>query len=168
MILQCQWCNKQFDAKRRDTKYCSRACQGQASRNRIKQGVNSSEKVCSKCGKSFIIKQNAYNRRYCYDCMPETYQNGAQARQLIKKWALEYKGNKCQLCGYNKCIEALEFHHNNPNEKEFIISDRNLVLDWQQIKHELDKCSLLCANCHRELHTKLLKGDDYIEIPEEE
>ena len=72
----------------------------------------------------------------------------------MKKWALEYKGNKCEICGYDKCSEALDFHHNNPNEKDFTISDRNLILDWIEIKKELDKCSLLCANCHRELHAK--------------
>ena len=53
-----------------------------------------------------------------------------------------------------KRIEALEFHHLNPNEKDFIISDRNLILDWNIIKKELDKCELVCANCHREIHSK--------------
>lgn len=73
-------------------------------------------------------------------------------RRLIKKWALEYKGNHCELCGYNKCIDALEFHHLDPNQKDFSISDRDIKLDWEKIKNELDKCILICANCHRELH----------------
>ena len=70
---------------------------------------------------------------------------------------MEYKGSKCEKCGYNKCSEALEFHHKNPEEKDFNLSDRNLILDWQEIKKELDKCILVCANCHREIHAK---GDD--------
>ena len=73
-------------------------------------------------------------------------------RKRIKQWALEYKGGKCQRCGYNKCSHALELHHLNPDEKEFSVSDRSIRLDWELIKKELDKCILICANCHREVH----------------
>lgn len=89
--------------------------------------------------------------------MPITPKSGAQSRHMIKKWAVEYKNSKCEICGYDKCLEALDFHHENPEEKEFNLSDRNLILDWQEIKKELDKCRLVCANCHREIHAK---GDD--------
>lgn len=75
-------------------------------------------------------------------------------RRLIKKWALDYKGNKCELCGYHKCIDALDFHHLDPSQKDFSISDRDIKLDWEKIKEELDKCILICANCHRELHAQ--------------
>ena len=157
MKLICKWCNQEFEASRRDTKYCSRSCQAKASRARKANNIDIREKVCGKCGKSFIIKDNAFNRRYCYDCVPSTPKSGAQNRQIIKQWALEYKGYKYKKCGYNKCSEALEFHHKNPEEKDFNLSDRNLILDWQEIKKELDKCILVCANCHREIHAK---GDD--------
>ena len=157
MKLICKWCNQEFEASRRDTKYCSRSCQAKASRARKANNIDIREKVCGKCGKSFIVKDNAFNRRYCYDCVPSTPKSGAQNHQIIKKWALEYKGSKCEKCGYNKCSEALEFHHKNPEEKDFNLSDRNLIFDWQEIKKELDKCSLVCANCHREIHAK---GDD--------
>ncbi len=82
---------------------------------------------------------------------------GASTRKLIKQWALDYKGNKCKYCGYDKCIEALEFHHINPDEKDFSISDRNIKLDWEEIKKELDKCVLVCSNCHREIHAGYLE-----------
>ena len=157
MKLICKWCNQEFEASRRDTKYCSRSCQAKASRARKANNIDIRETVCGKCGKSFIVKDNAFNRRYCYDCVPSTPKSGAQNRQIIKQWALEYKGSKCEKCGYNKCSEALEFHHKNPEEKDFNLSDRNLILDWQEIKKELDKCILVCANCHREIHAK---GDD--------
>ena len=49
-------------------------------------------------------------------------------------------------------MEALDFHHINPEEKDFMLSDRNLILDWNEIKKELDKCILVCSNCHREIH----------------
>ena len=72
-------------------------------------------------------------------------------RQKMKEKGIEYKGGKCERCGYNKCNRALEFHHMIPNEKDFNIS-RYSVLSWNKIKDELDKCILICSNCHRELH----------------
>lgn len=81
--------------------------------------------------------------------------NNAQFRWKRKKKqkAVDYKGGVCSRCGYNTCIEALDFHHIDPNNKEFNISHaiRNSH-SWERLKIELDKCILLCANCHRELH----------------
>ena len=68
--------------------------------------------------------------------------------------AVEYKGSKCMVCGYNRCIEALEFHHNNSTEKDFSISEKGYTRSWAKVKEELDKCMLLCANCHREIHAQ--------------
>lgn len=168
MILKCQWCNKEFDAKRKDTKYCCEACSKRASRYRLSQGIDSSKHICAKCQKEFIIKEHAYNRRYCYDCMPKIPKSGAENRAIIKQWALEYKGKQCCICGYDKCSQALDFHHIDNNKKEFVLSDRNLILDWQEIKKELDKCLLVCSNCHREIHAGMhpeLERRDNYEIP---
>lgn len=117
-----------------------------------KNMTSSTEHICPKCNKKFFMKKNATTRKFCYDCMPETGHSGAQYRKFYKQWGVEYKGNKCQCCGYNNCLDALEFHHLNPNEKDFNILDRNLTYDWEKIKNELDKCILVCANCHREIH----------------
>ncbi|MGI8669633.1 MAG: hypothetical protein ACR2J3_07260 [Aridibacter sp.] len=73
-----------------------------------------------------------------------------QRRRKIKRKAVEYKGGKCQKCGYNKCVGAMDFHHINPDEKDFTISGNSGK--WEKIKKELDKCDLLCKNCHAELH----------------
>lgn len=75
-------------------------------------------------------------------------------RKETKIKAVEYLGGKCQICGYDKCIEALEFHHKDPSIKEFTIG-KFRIKKWERIKKELDKCILLCANCHRELHNKI-------------
>jgi hypothetical protein len=72
-------------------------------------------------------------------------------RQKIKEKAIEYKGGKCEKCGYDKCKWVFDFHHLIPNEKDFAIS-RYSTLAWDKVKKELDKCIMLCANCHRELH----------------
>lgn len=69
--------------------------------------------------------------------------------------AVEYKGGKCELCGYNRCVDALEFHHRNSSEKEFGVSQSGLTRSWERVKNEIDKCILVCANCHRELHNNL-------------
>lgn len=70
---------------------------------------------------------------------------------LLKIKAIEYKGGKCIKCGYDKCYAAFDFHHRNPLEKEFSWHFMRRK-SWDTIKTELDKCDLLCANCHRETH----------------
>jgi DNA-binding CsgD family transcriptional regulator/transcription elongation factor Elf1 len=72
-------------------------------------------------------------------------------RQIIKKRGVEYKGGKCSRCNYDKCMSALDFHHLDPSKKDFTIS-KFLNLSWEKIKIELDKCELVCSNCHREIH----------------
>lgn len=77
-------------------------------------------------------------------------------RQKIKGKAIAYKGGKCEKCDYNKCEWALEFHHTNPEEKDFIIA-KYATLSWEKIKKELDKCIMVCANCHREIHHEIYR-----------
>lgn len=72
-------------------------------------------------------------------------------RKRMKLKAVEYLGGSCKMCGYNKCVSALDFHHRNPNEKEFSIGRE--IHSWELVVKELDKCDLLCANCHREIHS---------------
>ncbi len=72
-----------------------------------------------------------------------------------KALALEYKGGRCVICGYCACPAALEFHHVDPETKEFGAASIRGMLDGgftERVKAELDKCILLCANCHREVH----------------
>ena len=78
-------------------------------------------------------------------------------RRKIKIMAVEYKGGKCvhNNCGYNKCISALEFHHLDPNEKDFSLAYKGNCVSWEKVKNELDKCILVCANCHREIHEEM-------------
>lgn len=81
--------------------------------------------------------------------------NVSKRRRKLKQMAVEYKGGSCVECGYKKCLGALEFHHLNPNEKDFAISGGGYSLSWEKIKIELDKCVLVCGNCHSEIHEKL-------------
>ena len=76
----------------------------------------------------------------------------ALRRKKIRELAIKYKGGKCSVCGYQKCKEALEFHHLS-SKKDFGISSKGYTRSWQKVKQELEKCALLCANCHREIHS---------------
>jgi len=73
-------------------------------------------------------------------------------RKKVRKKAIEHKGGKC---GYNKCNEALEFYHLDPNIKEFGISEKGYTRSWKAIEKELNCCQLLCANCRREVHAEI-------------
>jgi predicted HNH restriction endonuclease len=68
--------------------------------------------------------------------------------------ALQYMGGACCRCGYATCEAALVFHHKDPGSKDFSFSERGITRSWQRIKDELDKCVLLCANCHAEVHAR--------------
>jgi hypothetical protein len=76
----------------------------------------------------------------------------------IKIKAIKYGGGECQKCGYDKCWRALHFHHIDPSQKEFGIFESKpgfkKVREWEKLKIEINKCILLCANCHIELHDK--------------
>lgn len=114
------------------------------------------EKVCILCKKNFI--SNNIKRLYYYDCIPEGL-NSAESIRLkkrkVKEQLVQYKGGKCSFCGYDKCLGALQFHHLNPLEKDFTVSHVNLNdtnFSMEMLKAEVDKCILLCANCHAEEH----------------
>lgn len=83
-----------------------------------------------------------------------------QWRRRTKILLVEYKGGKCSKCGYNKCIDALEFHHLNPDEKDFSIS--GIIKSFNKLKSEVDKCILVCSNCHREIHSVIKNEGDHI------
>jgi hypothetical protein len=88
--------------------------------------------------------------------MPADWDQSQRAyfrRRSIREQAVAYKGGCCEICGYNQCLSALEFHHPDPIIKEFNIADR--VTSFEVIRGELDKCHLLCANHHREVHDGL-------------
>ena len=76
--------------------------------------------------------------------------------------ALEHLGKKCQVCGYSRCEAALDFHHLDENKKNFGLSQNGMTRSWDKTKEELEKCVLLCSNCHRELHAGILQPSEVI------
>lgn len=87
---------------------------------------------------------------YCKECDKKKV---LQKQRDIKLNLVQTKGNKCLLCGYDKCLDSLSFHHLDPLVKEYNISLKRKLAD--EIKSELDKCILVCSNCHAEIHAGL-------------
>jgi transcription elongation factor Elf1 len=88
-------------------------------------------------------------RKYA-DRREELIKAVAKRRRKIKLMAINYKGGKCKVCGYSKCPAALDLHHVS-GQKSFSISHKGYTRFWQKVKEELNKCILVCANCHREI-----------------
>lgn len=137
--------------------------------------------TCRKCHTTFpnrlIIEgvvRTLCRRKYCLGCSPygqhntrilqgDTIPDGRRSSknaQYVANWhrkaklkAVEYKGGGCELCGYKKSIRALCFHHIDPTQKDFGISTG--FRKWESLRLELDKCQLLCMNCHAEQHDLL-------------
>lgn len=106
--------------------------------------------ICKACNKD---KDRAYylNNK---DRKKKLKKAKAIRRVKKKKWYDELRAElKCVRCGYNKCVQALEFHHRDPNEKDAAVSDivRKDYSKERALK-EMAKCDVLCANCHREEH----------------
>jgi hypothetical protein len=95
--------------------------------------------------------QEKTEKTYC-SIKCKNKQSVKNRRISIKEKSIQYKGGKCEKCGYSKCKEALEFHHTDPNKKDFGLSAKGITHSWIKITEELDKCIMLCANCHREEH----------------
>lgn len=154
----CIVCGKKFEAVKATKKYCSDECMKQARNKRAKENKPMPEKQCLLCKAFFSPKTPAANQRSCcYDCMPD----GVQLRRgdFLAKLKLQ-RGGECQRCGYNKCIKVLEFHHIDPTQKDFTISNDHFRL--KEAIEESKKCIVLCANCHRELHEDLWDIQDIL------
>ena len=95
----------------------------------------------------------AKDTRTYKDRREENKANVIKRRKQNKLTLVEYKGGKCERCGYCKCIDALEFHHIDPTTKEAKNLGTTAAIAKQ--KAEADKCILVCANCHREIHHEL-------------
>ena len=109
-------------------------------------------KECKTHGLTEYVLRND-GRYRCKKCAVEAV---IKRRKKTKELLVEYKGGKCEICGYDRCIDALEFHHLDPNEKEFGIAQKGYTRSIEANKAEADKCLLVCSNCHREIHSGLI------------
>ena len=117
-------------------------------------------KICEICENKF--ETNSLTRIYCYECSGESTRldnttrkhQKTILRRSMKVQAIKLLGGKCSICGYDKCMDALEFHHEDPSIKEFRLGSGN-TMSWKAYKSEALKCILVCSNCHKEIHSKI-------------
>lgn len=126
-------------------------------------------KKCPRCNTEkelteFYDRRNGIgNSPYCKPCHKD---QTIERQRLFKRKSIEYKGNKCCYCGYSKYQGALQFHHLDPSKKDFSISKIKLTTWDERATRELDKCVLLCANCHMEVHAGVISLDSVTESTE--
>jgi 5-methylcytosine-specific restriction endonuclease McrA len=118
-----------------------------------KEDAEKGIKKCPRCKivlplKEFYTKKNRY-ACWCKKCSQE---EATDRQKKFKQECINYKGGECQQCGYKKCVGAMEFHHTDPTQKDVAISRLRSYTFTERAKLELDKCELLCSNCHREKH----------------
>lgn len=127
-------------------------------------------KVCRICGKEFETIAYGGGRQFCFQCVPDTQDIKMRTlykRTAIKKEGVRLLGGCCMKCGDTRHY-VLNFHHLNPEEKEYSLG--NLIADSQveTFFQEIDKCILLCSNCHQEFHYleahEGLKIEDYVDL----
>lgn len=83
----------------------------------------------------------------------DLYKNQTSRWIKRKKDAIQYLGGECEKCGYSKYYGAMHFHHVDPTTKRWSW-DKLRLRKWSDVIDELNKCILLCANCHAETHNE--------------
>lgn len=154
----CRMCSGKFparaviDGKKRNLctrQYCLECSPFGAHNTRKLEAVFAGVCNCETCGRKFAFdRQKGHQYKTCNSCITEARHSD------VKRRCVEYLGGRCVGCGYNRCLKALEFHHKDPEMKDFGIGGA-YNRSWKSIKAELDRCVLTCANCHREHHDGL-------------
>ena len=115
------------------------------------------DRTCTKClvfktKDHFYSNENGLGGSWCKLCLSKSV---VERQNRNKQSAVDYKGGSCKSCGFSAYLGALEFHHLDPTEKDFEISRFSSRFD-ERLKIELNKCVLLCSNCHRMVHAGII------------
>jgi transposase len=117
---------------------------------RKRGGENGPREVVSRCRHHGVTGFVREGRGY-YRCKRCRIERASQRRRVIKRKLVEGAGGRCVVCGYDRCQQALEFHHLDPTTKEFHLALHGVTRSLERSRAEARKCVLLCANCHREV-----------------
>jgi transposase len=96
----------------------------------------------------FVLEGRGHYR--CKRCRSESV---ARHRRKVKETLVAEAGGCCVVCGYDRCLTALAFHHLDPGDKRLAISQNGVTLSLDTIRAEAQKCVLVCANCHAEIES---------------
>lgn len=103
-----------------------------------------------RCKRHGMTRFKLEGRGY-YRCMLCRQSRVSEWRRRTKQLLVEEAGGRCGLCGYDRCVAALHFHHVDPTLKEFALSRNGVTRSRAEARREAEKCLLLCANCHAEV-----------------
>ena len=96
--------------------------------------------------------------RGIYRCLRCRSDAVARRRRKLKQILVADAGGRCSLCGYDRYIGALQFHHRDGAAKDFGLAERGLTRSLEAVRAEASKCILLCANCHSEVEGGIVKA----------
>ena len=119
----------------------------------ILTGKNTGQNSCNQCDK-VLTEENTSSGSHKYICKSCDSKNVVERGIKGKEKAVEYMGGCCSVCGYDDCINALEFHHTDPSKKSPTYHKRFCYWGFERQKEELENCIIVCSNCHREIHSK--------------
>lgn len=102
---------------------------------------------CRRHGRSDFVLEGRGSYR-CKQCRVERV---SRCRRNVKRVLIEEAGGKCLICGYDRCQQALQFHHLDPSKKEFDLGRIGVARSLASARTEARKCVLLCGNCHGEV-----------------
>jgi transposase len=121
----------------------------EASRAAREAGLTEALLDCPRHGPgSHVRDTRGYFR--CRRCRQEAV---VRRRRRVKEILVEEAGGRCRLCGYDRCVAALEFHHLDPAAKEFGVAQNGMARSIERLRAEVRKCLLLCSNCHSEVES---------------
>jgi hypothetical protein len=103
---------------------------------------------CKVCGKVLVGKQTVFCENNCKVLFWQRTNGWKRKRK-----AIDQKGGSCTKCGYNRNLAGLIFHHLDPKLKQFELDTRAFTnTSLKRLELELEKCIVLCQNCHAEVH----------------
>jgi transposase-like protein len=128
-----------------ETARMTRARLGKAA---LAAGLRTAEIPCPRHGMTRHVRRKGGFR--CARCRVE---HVAEKRRRIKRQLVLEAGGRCELCGYDRCVAALQFHHLDRDTKRFALSQDGVSRSMAEARDEAAKCVLLCANCHAEVES---------------
>jgi 5-methylcytosine-specific restriction endonuclease McrA len=111
------------------------------------RGLRRAEMECRSHGTVTFVLDSSGSWR-CLQCRAEAV---ASRRRKVKEILVAEAGGACRLCGYDRYVGGLQFHHLDPRTKAFGISGQGITRSIAEAREEAAKCILLCANCHAEV-----------------
>jgi len=108
---------------------------------------------CRRHGRSRFVQRKDDGYYRCAQCRSEDV---ARRRRRVKQILVDEAGGACFLCGYDRYVGALQFHHLEPSAKAFSLSHGGVTRSLELARAEARKCVLLCSNCHAEVEAGIV------------